>query len=274
MDQDSFSTTTASTDFDDLYKVMELEPDASFKEIRTRFKKLSLKYHPDKIQDETQRSQYESMYELISLAYAVLSNPETRREYDQMYYIQKRIGHDHHDLKQAFNTTNQNKSQLYGNELASMTKEELKAHHESVILERHKDLINVYKERDAKEYMTKWKNALHDVIPNTEITRSTRDAATTDIVKTENVPLAVIPATVVKYQEIQKVGEMYSSEPSNMDRYIEGLHVETSGKIDTPARDLDVHIDQYKDQTVHLYSLDTSEYSFDGEHMLLDKIIV
>ena len=59
------------------YDVLGVKRDASDKEIKTAFHKLAQKYHPDAGGDEQK-------FKEISEAYETLSNPDKRKEYDQM----------------------------------------------------------------------------------------------------------------------------------------------------------------------------------------------
>lgn len=63
----------------DYYKVLGVEKDASSKRIKEAYRELALKYHPDRNRDNPEG--IEKM-KLINEAYAVLSNPEKRKEYD------------------------------------------------------------------------------------------------------------------------------------------------------------------------------------------------
>lgn len=63
----------------DFYEVLGLDRDASAKEIKKAFRKLSLKYHPDKNPDDEVAKK---MFVLVNEAYEVLSNEETRQIYD------------------------------------------------------------------------------------------------------------------------------------------------------------------------------------------------
>ncbi|MGN0076271.1 MAG: DnaJ C-terminal domain-containing protein [Parafannyhessea sp.] len=59
------------------YDVLGVKRDASDDEIRRAFRKLAAKYHPDAGGDEKK-------FKEISEAYTTLSNPEKRKEYDQL----------------------------------------------------------------------------------------------------------------------------------------------------------------------------------------------
>ena len=61
---------------DDLYQVLGVSRDASEHDIKKAFKKLAMKYHPDRGGDA-------EMFKKINEAYAVLSNPEKRAAYDR-----------------------------------------------------------------------------------------------------------------------------------------------------------------------------------------------
>ena len=60
----------------DYYKVLEVNENASFEEIKKTYRKLAFQYHPDKNPGR------EEMMKEINEAYAVLSNEGKRREYD------------------------------------------------------------------------------------------------------------------------------------------------------------------------------------------------
>ena len=58
-----------------------LNTDVSDDEIKKSYYKLAKKYHPDKA-PEDKKSEYEEKFKEICLAYEILSDPETRLEYD------------------------------------------------------------------------------------------------------------------------------------------------------------------------------------------------
>ena len=68
----------------DYYEVLGVGKDASDGELKKAFRSLARKYHPDKNPDD---SDSEHMFKEVQEAYAVLSNPDQRRQYDM-------FGHD------------------------------------------------------------------------------------------------------------------------------------------------------------------------------------
>jgi len=64
----------------DYYKVLGLERGASDKDIKKAFRKLALKYHPDKNPDVDTSKKFREIAE----AYEVLRDDDKRRQYDQM----------------------------------------------------------------------------------------------------------------------------------------------------------------------------------------------
>jgi len=64
-----------------LYEVLEIPEDASEEEIKSAFKKLAKKYHPDVA--DMDKGKAEEEFKRIAAAYEVLSNETKRTMYDQ-----------------------------------------------------------------------------------------------------------------------------------------------------------------------------------------------
>eukprot|EP00796_Vickermania_ingenoplastis_P007272 gene7272-5117_t len=69
---------------EDYYSQLGVAKTASEKEIKTKFRELSLRWHPDKCValDDLEKARAEVKFKLINEAYSVLSDPQKRREYD------------------------------------------------------------------------------------------------------------------------------------------------------------------------------------------------
>ena len=66
-----------------LYDRLNISPNASKSEIKKAYRKLSLKWHPDKNKDKEEATK---KFQEISEAYNILSNDQKRNQYDSMGY--------------------------------------------------------------------------------------------------------------------------------------------------------------------------------------------
>lgn len=66
----------------DYYEILEIPKKASEEEIKKAYRRLALKYHPDRAPANKKR-EYEEKFKEISQAYRVLSDKEKRAQYDQ-----------------------------------------------------------------------------------------------------------------------------------------------------------------------------------------------
>ena len=63
----------------DYYRILEIKEDADFSDIKKKYRKLAIKYHPDKNPGDDEAVK---KFREITEAYEVLSNEEKRKEYD------------------------------------------------------------------------------------------------------------------------------------------------------------------------------------------------
>ncbi len=78
-------------EYKDYYKILGVERGAKADEIKRQYRKLALKYHPDKNPDDPKS---ESKFKEINEAYEVLGNAEKRARYDQ-------LGTSYHDWERT-----------------------------------------------------------------------------------------------------------------------------------------------------------------------------
>lgn len=64
------------------YESLGVKLDANYTEIKKAYKRLSLKYHPDKIQQSSRSNEDINAFPRIQFAYSILSEPLTRQRYD------------------------------------------------------------------------------------------------------------------------------------------------------------------------------------------------
>ena len=64
--------------FKDYYKILAIKPEAELKEIKTAYRKLARKYHPDVSEDKDAEEKFKEVAE----AYAVLKDKDKRAEFD------------------------------------------------------------------------------------------------------------------------------------------------------------------------------------------------
>ena len=66
----------------DYYKILELNFGATIQEIKTSYRKLAFKYHPDVSKEKNCSAKFIEITE----AYEILSNENTKKQYDSIYY--------------------------------------------------------------------------------------------------------------------------------------------------------------------------------------------
>ena len=74
------STNTPNFDSEDFYEVLGLTNAADETQIKKAYRKLSLKYHPDKNPNDPKTA--EEIFKKITFAYGILSDKKKRQDYD------------------------------------------------------------------------------------------------------------------------------------------------------------------------------------------------
>jgi len=83
----------------DYYEVLGVQREASEKEIKSAYRKLAMKYHPDR----SDASDAEERFKEISEAYAVLSDQDKRKQYDQFGHAGINSHYSQEDLFRGVN---------------------------------------------------------------------------------------------------------------------------------------------------------------------------
>ena len=129
-----------------LYDVLNVEQDCTKKDIKKAYRELVKEYHPDKFGGDAE------MFELITHAYNMLRNSNTRKEYDKLYKLSQDVEFSHNNLK------NQSKQYYEGieNNVTSKSKDEIKQSFNKAMLEfdrKHKfnrnDIDNKISSKDT-----------------------------------------------------------------------------------------------------------------------------
>ncbi|XP_042385129.1 chaperone protein dnaJ 15-like [Zingiber officinale] len=79
MASEKVARTSAPSARRDPYEVLCVSRDSSDQEIKTAYRKLALKYHPDKNASNSEASE---LFKEVAYSYSILSDPEKRRQYD------------------------------------------------------------------------------------------------------------------------------------------------------------------------------------------------
>ena len=81
LSDEEFRNSLLSQNLPDYYAILQIQKNASQNEIKTQFRNLAKKWHPDRKQSDDA----EKKMAQINMAYEVLSNPKRRKMYDQHF---------------------------------------------------------------------------------------------------------------------------------------------------------------------------------------------
>ena len=95
----------------DYYEVLGVKKGASVEEIKKAYRKLAVKYHPDKNQGDKQA---EERFKEINEAYAVLSDPKKKEEFDRFGSNNFHQRYSQEDIFRGFNVDDMFRGQGFG----------------------------------------------------------------------------------------------------------------------------------------------------------------
>lgn len=133
----------------DYYYILGISDNASEQEIKTAYRKLSLKFHPDKNNGE---KFFEERFKQIQEAYEALSTSANRKLYDERLY--------------QFKSSRNNRDNLKSKE------EELRRKFEEQLKEKEEEIRNNYQNRENKikeEFLQKQKNSSNNKHARSEV---------------------------------------------------------------------------------------------------------
>ncbi|WP_342262058.1 molecular chaperone DnaJ [Alphaproteobacteria bacterium endosymbiont of Tiliacea citrago] len=84
-----------SNNFQDYYSVLGVKKEDSLDDIKKAYKKLVIKYHPDKFTDEKEKEKANSKFQEIQEAYDVLKDDQKRKQYDMLGHENFKNGGGH-----------------------------------------------------------------------------------------------------------------------------------------------------------------------------------
>lgn len=118
MDSSNNPTQTLfGTDSPDLYQTLGLETTATSADIRTAYRKLALRYHPDKLLNNA-NTETNIKFQQIGYAYKILSDPKLRERWDRTGSAEESfLDDDDADWKEYF-------KELWSGEVSAQTIEE------------------------------------------------------------------------------------------------------------------------------------------------------
>lgn len=175
------------------YDILGVSTDASLEEIRKRYNKLIIKYHPDKIKNKED----EGIFEIVQRAYDILGDDKKRQEYDFYLNNIKNVSlNDHFSLKKDFEeyaekyytNTDKDKSKnefenkfklldekhgIHRDDNIKLDTEEITSRLDNLILEREQDEIEFSQNKVFNEFDISKFNSAFDLYKSGESSQIT-----------------------------------------------------------------------------------------------------
>ena len=93
--------TTATTSKRNFYDILNIDKTATKREVKKAYRKMAVLLHPDK-NDASEKEKYEALFVELAEAYSVLSDEETRVDYDNGKYDDKDFNSNFDDVFQKY----------------------------------------------------------------------------------------------------------------------------------------------------------------------------
>ncbi|KAH9818646.1 DnaJ domain-containing protein [Melampsora americana] len=141
-----------------LYEILNLDKSATKSEIKTSYKKLALRFHPDKLSinaTETEKRESNERFQQIGLAYQILNDSNSRKSYDLTGSLHFNSTHD--------GNWNDYFKELWSGEVNSKSIEEFTKSYQG-----SEEEIN-----DIKEHYTRFEGIIDNLIKSQELPKLT-----------------------------------------------------------------------------------------------------
>lgn len=133
------------------YDVLGLKPTCTIEEIQKKYREMVKKHHPDKGGNP-------ELIELINKAYTILKDPQSRKEYDEIYKLKKQSLPGYKALKSQSQTFYKSQEQTSTPEAKAKARDEFKKHNEEMNKKMGYDPIEAKKSLDKDEFKTRFRD--------------------------------------------------------------------------------------------------------------------
>ncbi len=197
----------------DYYTILGLDPGCTQQEIRKKYRRLALRYHPD---HNAGNPQAEEMFKQIARAYETLGNPEKRKEYDLSCQ------------KKSPSTKKTNTSSTTSTASSRKTTSSNRT-------ETKKEKTSNFN-YNSKRYDSSKKSSTY----SSAKTSSSKDNQT----YTSKPPFAKILLNAIKKHPIAKAGDRIAQKKEEFSSFLASIRHETKQDIDKKRREIQQQIDR------------------------------